>query len=253
MARASKRSREDDGIMVLKKKRRLRSERACKLTAQEVRDQNLYGVWEHHDLPDNVYQCPRCQSYNTRFDYYNNEKSTGKRDQPRYACRSCKGKWTQGGKVRDVSLSPTGGNKRTLKSHGRDKITPVVQEEFVGESSQVMGDCVAGFDQTTYWEQGHGLGDCAQPLSHEAFDQNSCWELLPALGQGPVGDCVQKVFAQASELGDGVFADQVSQEFVGGVEGGDVQTNCWGQPQEFNDVFLDIEGFLADLPEIQAC
>ncbi|EFJ12225.1 hypothetical protein SELMODRAFT_425594 [Selaginella moellendorffii] len=251
MARGSKRSREDDGIMVLTKKRRLRSERACKLTAQEVRDQNLYGVWEHHDLPDNVYQCPRCQSYNTRFDYYNNEKSTGKRDQPRYVCRSCKGKWTQGGKVRDVSLSPTGGNKRTLKSHGGDKITPVVQE--VGEPSQVMGDCVAGFDQTTYWEQGHGVGDCAQPLSHEAFDQNSYWELLPGLGQGPVGDCVQEEFAQTSELGDGVFADQVSQEFVGGVQGGDVQTNCWGQPQEFNDVFLDIEGFLADLPEIQAC
>ncbi|EFJ19409.1 hypothetical protein SELMODRAFT_28959, partial [Selaginella moellendorffii] len=65
---------------------------------------------------DNVYQCPRCQSYNTWFDYYNNEKSTGKRDQPRYICRSCKGKWTQGGKVRDVSLSPTGGNKRKSKA-----------------------------------------------------------------------------------------------------------------------------------------
>ncbi|EFJ30177.1 hypothetical protein SELMODRAFT_409864 [Selaginella moellendorffii] len=251
MARGSKRSREDDGIMVLTKKRRLRSERACKLTAEEVRDQNLYGVWEYHDLPDNVYQCPRCQSYNTRFDYYNNEKSTGNRDQPRYACRSCKGKWTQGGKVRDVSQSPTGGNKRTLKSHGGDKIAPVVQEEFVGESSQVMGDCVAGFDQTIYWEQSHGVSDCAQPFSHEGFDQN--WKLLPGLGQGPVGDCVQEVFAQTSELSDGVFADQVSQEFVGGVQGGDVQTSCWGQPQEFNDVFLDIEGFLADLPEIQAC
>ncbi|EFJ35120.1 hypothetical protein SELMODRAFT_29567, partial [Selaginella moellendorffii] len=60
---------------------------------------------EPHELPDNVYQCPRCQSYNTRFDYYNNEK----RDQPRFACRACKKQWTQGGKIRAAS---SGGRKR---------------------------------------------------------------------------------------------------------------------------------------------
>ncbi|KAH0454167.1 hypothetical protein IEQ34_016091 [Dendrobium chrysotoxum] len=58
--------------------------------------------------------CPRCDSTNTKFCYYNNYSLA----QPRHFCKSCKRYWTRGGTLRNV---PVGGgcrkNKRTKKSH----------------------------------------------------------------------------------------------------------------------------------------
>ncbi|PQQ12030.1 hypothetical protein Pyn_39193 [Prunus yedoensis var. nudiflora] len=46
--------------------------------------------------------CPRCDSTNTKFCYYNNYNLA----QPRHFCKSCRRYWTQGGTLRDV---PVGG------------------------------------------------------------------------------------------------------------------------------------------------
>ncbi|XP_047308941.1 dof zinc finger protein DOF3.2-like [Impatiens glandulifera] len=56
-------------------------------------------------------KCPRCDSTNTKFCYYNNYSLT----QPRYFCKSCRRYWTQGGTLRNV---PVGGSfrKNTKKS-----------------------------------------------------------------------------------------------------------------------------------------
>ncbi|KAJ0971106.1 hypothetical protein J5N97_019065 [Dioscorea zingiberensis] len=57
--------------------------------------------------------CPRCNSTNTKFCYYNNYSLT----QPRYFCKTCRRYWTEGGSLRNV---PVGGgsrkNKRTSSS-----------------------------------------------------------------------------------------------------------------------------------------
>ncbi|KAF5186569.1 Dof zinc finger protein [Thalictrum thalictroides] len=47
-------------------------------------------------------KCPRCDSINTKFCYYNNYSLS----QPRYFCKGCKRYWTQGGTLRNV---PVGG------------------------------------------------------------------------------------------------------------------------------------------------
>ncbi|KAJ7966670.1 Dof zinc finger protein like [Quillaja saponaria] len=49
--------------------------------------------------------CPRCDSTNTKFCYYNNYSLS----QPRYLCKSCRRYWTHGGTLRNV---PVGGNTR---------------------------------------------------------------------------------------------------------------------------------------------
>lgn len=58
-------------------------------------------------------KCPRCDSTNTKFCYYNNYSLS----QPRYFCKSCRRYWTQGGTLRNV---PVGGgcrkNKRSSSS-----------------------------------------------------------------------------------------------------------------------------------------
>jgi len=58
-------------------------------------------------------RCPRCDSANTKFCYYNNYSLS----QPRHFCKACKRYWTRGGTLRNV---PVGGgcrkNKRSRSS-----------------------------------------------------------------------------------------------------------------------------------------
>uniref|UniRef100_A0A7N0ZUW0 Dof zinc finger protein n=1 Tax=Kalanchoe fedtschenkoi TaxID=63787 RepID=A0A7N0ZUW0_KALFE len=54
---------------------------------------------------DHALNCPRCNSTNTKFCYYNNYNPT----QPRYLCKACRRYWTQGGTLRNV---PVGGSSR---------------------------------------------------------------------------------------------------------------------------------------------
>jgi len=63
--------------------------------------------------PEQALKCPRCDSTNTKFCYYNNYSLS----QPRYFCKGCRRYWTQGGSLRNV---PVGGgcrkNKRSSSS-----------------------------------------------------------------------------------------------------------------------------------------
>ncbi|GMJ07967.1 hypothetical protein HRI_004465900 [Hibiscus trionum] len=54
-------------------------------------------------------RCPRCDSSNTKFCYYNNYNLT----QPRHFCKTCRRYWTKGGALRNV---PIGGGCRKNKS-----------------------------------------------------------------------------------------------------------------------------------------
>ncbi|PKA62650.1 Dof zinc finger protein DOF5.3 [Apostasia shenzhenica] len=58
--------------------------------------------------PEQALKCPRCDSANTKFCYYNNYSLT----QPRYFCKGCRRYWTKGGTLRNV---PVGGGCRKTK------------------------------------------------------------------------------------------------------------------------------------------
>ncbi|PWA74702.1 Zinc finger, Dof-type [Artemisia annua] len=73
--------------------------------------------------PEQVLKCPRCDSPNTKFCYYNNYSLT----QPRHFCKACRRYWTKGGAIRNV---PIGGNCRKNK-----KTKSCSSRFFVGESS----------------------------------------------------------------------------------------------------------------------
>ncbi|KAI3514160.1 hypothetical protein L1887_12479 [Cichorium endivia] len=69
-------------------------------------------------MPEPGLNCPRCDSTNTKFCYFNNYSLT----QPRHFCKTCRRYWTRGGALRNV---PVGGgcrrNKRSNKSSRRSK------------------------------------------------------------------------------------------------------------------------------------
>ncbi|CAL9761064.1 unnamed protein product [Musa acuminata subsp. burmannicoides] len=59
--------------------------------------------------PQQNLRCPRCDSTNTKFCYYNNYNLT----QPRHFCKTCRRYWTKGGALRNV---PIGGGCRKTKA-----------------------------------------------------------------------------------------------------------------------------------------
>ncbi|KAL2932044.1 Dof zinc finger protein DOF1.7 [Bienertia sinuspersici] len=59
-------------------------------------------------------KCPRCESTNTKFCYYNNYNKS----QPRHFCKACKRHWTKGGTLRNVPVGGGRKNKRLKASSG---------------------------------------------------------------------------------------------------------------------------------------
>ncbi|XP_074286566.1 cyclic dof factor 1-like [Silene latifolia] len=59
--------------------------------------------------PDKILPCPRCNSMDTKFCYYNNYNV----NQPRHFCRNCQRYWTAGGTMRNV---PVGAGRRKNKN-----------------------------------------------------------------------------------------------------------------------------------------
>ncbi|KAJ0758745.1 putative transcription factor C2C2-Dof family [Helianthus annuus] len=85
-------------------------------------------VKPQHEQP---LKCPRCNSTNTKFCYYNNYSLT----QPRYFCKACKRYWTKGGSLRSV---PVGGgsrkNKRPISSSTPSISKPIDLPQFSSQS-----------------------------------------------------------------------------------------------------------------------
>ncbi|KAI4326623.1 hypothetical protein MLD38_031915 [Melastoma candidum] len=59
--------------------------------------------------PDKILPCPRCNSTETKFCYYNNYNV----NQPRHFCKACQRYWTAGGTMRNM---PVGAGRRKSKS-----------------------------------------------------------------------------------------------------------------------------------------
>uniref|UniRef100_A0A7C8YIF8 Dof zinc finger protein n=1 Tax=Opuntia streptacantha TaxID=393608 RepID=A0A7C8YIF8_OPUST len=54
-------------------------------------------------------RCPRCDSTNTKFCYYNNYNLS----QPRHFCKACRRYWTKGGALRNIPIG--GASRKTTK------------------------------------------------------------------------------------------------------------------------------------------
>ncbi|KAL6546597.1 hypothetical protein OROMI_022318 [Orobanche minor] len=89
--------------------------------AEKTKDQT--GRHNHHPL-----QCPRCNSSNTKFCYYNNYSLS----QPRHFCKACKRYWTRGGTLRNV---PVGGGCRKNKRLNRPLPQPSVGGDGVSSAA----------------------------------------------------------------------------------------------------------------------
>lgn len=71
-------------------------------------------------------KCPRCDSANTKFCYYNNYNLS----QPRHFCKNCRRYWTKGGALRNI---PVGGGTR--KNSKRTSVPVAVKRPPSSSSS----------------------------------------------------------------------------------------------------------------------
>ncbi|XP_017249395.1 dof zinc finger protein DOF2.1 [Daucus carota subsp. sativus] len=95
--------------------------------------------------PEQALKCPRCDSSNTKFCYYNNYSLT----QPRYFCKSCRRYWTKGGTLRNV---PVGGgcrkNRRSSSSSTSSSSSRIRTSQDHHPSLLQANPLLAAYDST---------------------------------------------------------------------------------------------------------
>ncbi|XP_057797512.1 dof zinc finger protein DOF1.8-like [Salvia miltiorrhiza] len=153
--------------------------------------------------------CPRCNSSNTKFCYYNNYSLS----QPRHFCRACKRYWTRGGTLRNV---PIGGGYRKTKKFKRPQPPPApnpfhtmhmppLHLNFPFLETRVSSD-TPRFDHT------HAPKSGFSPYFRNGFDQNiedradfigfgssnfaqqmPCEEMQVVVGSGQIGNQIEQI------------------------------------------------------------
>ncbi|XP_059643543.1 dof zinc finger protein DOF1.8-like [Cornus florida] len=105
--------------------------------------------------------CPRCNSTNTKFCYYNNYSLS----QPRHFCKACKRYWTAGGSLRNI---PVGGcsrkNKRSSSSTSSSRSS--------SSSKNKLPDLVQVLPPQISCLQSSSSADHQNPKIHETQDLN---------------------------------------------------------------------------------
>lgn len=91
--------------------------------------------------PDRTLPCPRCNSLDTKFCYYNNYNV----NQPRHFCKGCQRYWTAGGTLRNVAVG-AGRRKRKHSSLESESATEVSSVEHchaqdASATRRVLSNC----------------------------------------------------------------------------------------------------------------
>ncbi|KAD7117629.1 hypothetical protein E3N88_04897 [Mikania micrantha] len=118
--------------------------------------------------PEQTLRCPRCDSTNTKFCYYNNYNLT----QPRYFCKTCRRYWTKGGALRNI---PIGGGCR------KNKKTKSCSSKFIIGSSSSSSDGVSAPVMDFQ------LGGMNYPHRVNQFSSNYGENTLPFMNLDPLG------------------------------------------------------------------
>ncbi|XP_071707148.1 cyclic dof factor 1-like [Rutidosis leptorrhynchoides] len=102
--------------------------KASKSKSEEEQSENQEKTLKK---PDKILPCPRCNSMDTKFCYYNNYNV----NQPRHFCKNCQRYWTAGGTMRNV---PVGAGRRKNKTSASQFRQVTVSEALPNELSQTV-------------------------------------------------------------------------------------------------------------------
>lgn len=110
---------------------------ASSAKAEEEQNESSESQNKTPKKPDKILPCPRCNSLDTKFCYYNNYNV----NQPRHFCKNCHRYWTAGGTMRNV---PVGAGRRKNKnsaSHCRLETLQNGHEDLPNGSHSTLKAC----------------------------------------------------------------------------------------------------------------
>lgn len=85
------------------------------LDSVTMQDPSTFQPMKTHFPEQEHLKCPRCESTNTKFCYYNNYNLS----QPRHFCKNCRRYWTKGGALRNIPVG--GGSRKNTKRSSNPK------------------------------------------------------------------------------------------------------------------------------------
>ncbi|XP_016438043.1 dof zinc finger protein DOF5.8-like [Nicotiana tabacum] len=112
-----------------------------------MQNPSIYSEIKPQFPEQEILKCPRCDSINTKFCYYNNYNLS----QPRHFCKKCKRYWTKGGTLRNI---PVGGasrknTKRSSTSSSSKRSSTTSSSAAHPKSEPFPIPNVAAFDQNS--------------------------------------------------------------------------------------------------------
>ncbi|KAL6956447.1 hypothetical protein U1Q18_046112 [Sarracenia purpurea var. burkii] len=110
--------------------------------SSDRRQPKLQNGGTHPPEPEHL-PCPRCDSTNTKFCYYNNYNLS----QPRHFCKSCRRYWTRGGTLRNVPVG--GGTRRNPNKRSRSSAGAGASTSSSSSSSSLTFDPIPAANPTT--------------------------------------------------------------------------------------------------------
>ncbi|XP_059281562.1 dof zinc finger protein DOF3.4-like [Lycium ferocissimum] len=178
--------------------------------------------------PENL-PCPRCDSTNTKFCYYNNYNLS----QPRHFCKSCRRYWTRGGTLRNV---PVGGGTRK-NSHKRPRTTTNMgqasgsgQATGSGQGSVSLMGCEVNLNESVQEGVNNGASFTSLltgPVGGGGFGPLGGFGLgLGGFGLGNLDWPMEQVGGNGGDGGDNDKWQMSNGEIEGGAGGDD--DDCFG-------------------------
>ncbi|MCE2056257.1 hypothetical protein HAX54_044356 [Datura stramonium] len=103
-----------------------------------MQDPSIYSQMKPQFPEQEHLKCPRCDSPNTKFCYYNNYNLS----QPRHYCKSCRRYWTKGGTLRNIPVGG-GSRKNTKRSSSSSKKIPSTTSSSVSSATPPLTSSVS--------------------------------------------------------------------------------------------------------------
>lgn len=183
-------------------------------------------------------KCPRCDSSNTKFCYYNNYNLS----QPRHFCKNCKRYWTKGGTLRNIPVG--GGSRKNTKRSA--KRSPAATSPASSNSQPhpkpepepepIYG--LSGFDQDRRMLDINGSLSFSSLLASSGQFGN----LLEDPGTGSLSGMTRNPgveYESGGSINNNNTNNSVSASFLGDQSGGE---SCWNNTHGWPDLAIFTPG-----------
>ncbi|KAK6914776.1 Zinc finger, Dof-type [Dillenia turbinata] len=191
---------------------------------------------EHEQL-----KCPRCDSTNTKFCYYNNYNLS----QPRHFCKNCRRYWTKGGALRNI---PVGGGTRKNKKSSNSKKSNSSSNSSTSSSTNSTKMSIPKPEISANFglDEERRMLDMTGSFSSLLTSNGQFGEFFEGLN--PNGKSIQLGAEFGNSDSNSVSNPQVDLQISGnaesfvGVQSTDDSSNCWNSGKGWPDLAIYTPG-----------